>query len=31
MMYAASVGNFDLIKALMAKNIPLTSLSDDTG
>ncbi|CDW72062.1 ankyrin repeat [Stylonychia lemnae] len=31
MMYAAQVGNLELIKALMAKNIPLTSLSEDSG
>lgn len=30
-MYAAQVGNFELIKALIGKNVPLSSLSEDTG
>ena len=31
MMYAAQIGHLDLIKALIGKNVPLTSLSADTG
>ncbi len=31
MMYAAQIGNMELIKALIGKNVPLTSLSADTG
>ncbi len=31
MMYAAQMGNFELTKALIAKNVALTSLSEETG
>ena len=31
MMYAAQIGNIELIKALISKNVPLTSLSEETG
>jgi len=30
-MHAASIGNFEIIKALIAKNVQLTSLSEETG
>ena len=30
-MHAAELGNYDLIRALMSKNVPLTSLSPESG
>lgn len=31
MMHAAELGNYDLIRALMSKNVPLTSISPESG